>query len=65
MHRGATMQSELTPEENLALLREIEANRAFILLAYRSNPELLKMADPEIQRLFVELPQDAGAQRGE
>ena len=59
------MQSELTPEENLALLREIEANRAFILLAYRSNPELLKMADPEIQRLFVELPQDNGGQRGE
>ena len=43
---------ELTPEENLRLLQEIEANRAFILLAYQSDPELLKLADPEIRRLF-------------
>lgn len=43
---------ELTPEENLRLLQEIEANRAFILLAYQSNPELLKVADPQIRRLF-------------
>ena len=43
---------ELTPEENLRLLQEIEANRAFILLAYQSDPELLKRADPEIRRLF-------------
>ncbi len=43
---------ELTPEENLRLLEEIEANRAFILLAYQSNPEMLKVADPQIKRLF-------------
>jgi hypothetical protein len=43
---------ELTPEENLKLLREIEANRAFILLAYQSDPALLKVADPQIRRLF-------------
>ena len=43
---------ELTPEENLLLLQEIEANRAFILLAYQSDPALLKLADPEIRRLF-------------
>lgn len=43
---------ELTPEENLQLLRQIEANRAFILLAYQSDPALLKLADPEIRRLF-------------
>lgn len=43
---------ELTPEENLRLLEEIEANRAFILLPYQSNPELLKVADPQIRRLF-------------
>ncbi len=43
---------ELTPEENLRLLEEIDANRAFILLAYQSNPELLKVADPQIRRLF-------------
>jgi hypothetical protein len=43
---------ELTAEENLLLLQEIEANRAFILLAYQSDPALLKLADPEIRRLF-------------
>ena len=50
---------ELTPDENLRLLAEIEANRAFILLAYQSNPELLKVADPQIRRLF-ESPHGAG-----
>ncbi len=43
---------ELTAEENLLLLQEIEANRAFMLLAYQSDPALLKLADPEIRRLF-------------
>ncbi len=43
---------ELTPEENLQLLQEIEANREFILLAYQSDPDLLAKADPEIKRLF-------------
>jgi len=43
---------ELTAEENLLLLREIEANRAFILLAYQSDPALLKLAEPQIGRLF-------------
>lgn len=43
---------ELTAEENLLLLREIEANRAFVLLAYKSDPALLKLADPQIRRLF-------------
>lgn len=47
---------ELTPDENLRLLAEIEANRAFILLAYRSNPEMLKLADPQIRRLFEKVP---------
>ena len=47
---------ELTPEENLRLLEEIEANRAFILLVYQSNPELLMMADPQIRRLFENPP---------
>ena len=48
---------ELTPEENLLLLQEIEANRAFILLAYQSGPALLKVADPEIRRLFENIHQ--------
>lgn len=50
---------ELTPEENLLLLREIEANRAFILLAYQSDPTLLKLADPEIKRLFEDVDKAA------
>ena len=58
------MRDELTPEENLKLLREIEANREFILLAYQSDPELLKMADPEIRRLFVETPESTGITHG-
>jgi len=45
-------RAELTPEENLRLLQEIEANREFILLAYASNPDLLAKADPEIKRIF-------------
>ena len=49
---------ELTPEENLQLLQEIEANREFILLAYQSNPDLLAKADPEIKRIF-EVNEDA------
>ena len=54
--------SEPTPEQYLRLLEEIDANRAFILLAYQSNPELLKLADPEIRRHFeldqAEFPAD-------
>jgi hypothetical protein len=46
------VRAELTPEENLVLLREIEANRAFILLAYQSDAAMLKVADPQIRRLF-------------
>ena len=49
---GKMAALELTPQENLQLLREIEANRAFILLTYQSDPDLLKRADPEIRRLF-------------
>lgn len=50
---------ELTPEENLRLLQEIEANRAFILLAYQSDPALLKLADPQIKRLFDDVSEAA------
>lgn len=54
---------ELTPEENPQLLREIEANREFILLVYQSNPDLLAKADPEIRRLF-EINEDAQEPHG-
>ena len=49
--------AELTPEENLLLLRQIEENRAFILLAYQSDPAMLKVAEPQIRRLF-EIPDE-------
>lgn len=52
----------MTAEENYRLLQEIQANRDFLLLAYRQNPELLRHAEPGI-RLLCGLPeneQDAG-----
>ncbi len=49
---GKIEARELTPQGNLLLLQEIETNRAFILLAYQSDPALLELADPEIRRLF-------------
>ena len=42
----------LTAEQNYRLLQEIEANRAFILMAYRQNPKLLERAEPRIRQLF-------------
>lgn len=56
---------ELTPQENLRLLQEVEANRRFILLAYQSDPELLRRADPEIRRLFKADDQPTLAPAGE
>ena len=52
----------MTAEENYRLLQEIQANRDFLLLAYRQNPELLRHAEPGVRLLFG-LPgqeQDAG-----
>ncbi len=39
-------------ERNLRLILEIEANRAFLLMAYRQNPALLARAEPRIQALL-------------
>ncbi len=57
--RADMAKVELTPEENLRLLQEIEANRVFILLAYQSDPALLKLADPQIRRLFEDVAEAA------
>ncbi len=46
----------MTADENLRLIREIEANRAFLLAAYRQNPSLLVRAEPRIRELFQPLP---------
>jgi len=39
----------MNAERNLTLLREIEANRWFLLMAYRENPALLVRAEPRIR----------------
>lgn len=46
----------MTGEQNLRLLREIEANREFLLMVYRQNPALLAKAEPRIRQLFEPLP---------
>lgn len=45
----------MTGEENLRLIREIEANRDFLLSTYRQNPDLLARAEPRIRQLFEPL----------
>ena len=42
----------MTGEQNLCLIREIEANREFLLMAYRQNPALLARAEPRIKELL-------------
>ncbi len=42
----------MTAEENYRLLLEIQANRDFLLQAYRQNQELLRHAEPGIRLLF-------------
>lgn len=46
----------MTAEENLRLVREIEANRAFLLAAYQQNPTLMARAEPRIRELLEPLP---------
>ena len=50
----------MTAEQNYRLLLEIEANRNFILMAYRENPRLLALAEPRIRQLF-DVPDTAKA----
>ena len=46
----------MSGEQNLRLIREIEANRAFLLATYRQNPALLAQTEPRIRALFDPLP---------
>ena len=39
-------------ERNYRLLQQIDANRRFLLMAYRQNPKLLAQAEPRIRQLF-------------
>lgn len=42
----------MNAEQNYRLLEGIDANRRFLLQAYRDNPDLLARAEPEVRRLF-------------
>lgn len=46
-------------EQNLRLIREIEADRAFLLMAYRQNPALLARAEPRIRELLRDADESA------
>lgn len=48
----------MTGEQNLRLLHEIEANREFLLMAYRQNPALLARAEPRIKELLAPKPSE-------
>ncbi|HEX8962847.1 MAG TPA: hypothetical protein VF801_07570 [Rhodocyclaceae bacterium] len=39
----------MTAEENYRFLQEMDANRRFMLAAYRDNPSLLAKAEPRIR----------------
>jgi len=59
-HRSADETAQrsigMTGKENLRLIREIEANRAFLLATYGQNPSLLANTEPRIRELFEALP---------
>lgn len=42
----------MNAEQNYSLLQGIDANRRFLLQAYRDNPDLLARAEPEVRRLL-------------
>lgn len=54
----------MNADDNLRLIREIEANRAFLLAAYRQNPALLATAEPRIRALLEPLPAWEAARAG-
>lgn len=45
----------MTGEQNLGLIREIEANREFLLTVLSQNPALLARAEPRIRQLLEPL----------
>jgi hypothetical protein len=46
----------LTADENLRLIRRIEASREFLLTILSQNPVLLARAEPRIRELLKPLP---------
>ena len=43
-------------EQNYHLLKEIDANRQFLLLALQSNPALLEKMDERMRQIFAPVP---------
>lgn len=48
----------MTGEQNLALIRQIEDHRAFLLTILSQNPALLARAEPRVQELLKPMPAD-------
>lgn len=46
----------MNAEENLHLIRQIEANRDFLLTVLSQNPGLLARAEPRVRELLKPLP---------
>ncbi|KAF0165847.1 MAG: hypothetical protein FD157_1023 [Rhodocyclaceae bacterium] len=46
----------MTGEQNLGLVRQIEANREFLLTILSQNPALLARAEPRVRQLMEPLP---------
>ena len=55
----------MTAEQNYRLLEEIDANRRFLLLAYRSNPALQALAEESAALKWGENAPLAGVQNDE
>ena len=48
----------MTAEQNFLLIEAISANRQFLLMAYRDNPQLFGTADPQIRQLLEPIPDE-------
>jgi hypothetical protein len=55
----------MTGEQNLGLVRQIEANREFLLTILSQNPALLARAEPRVRQLLEPLPPGPSAKPGD
>ncbi|MBI5108508.1 MAG: hypothetical protein HZA62_07145 [Rhodocyclales bacterium] len=54
----------MSGEQNLALIRQIEQHRAFLLTILSQNPVLLARAEPRVRELLQALPSPLPAGEG-
>lgn len=52
-------------EQSLALIRQIEENREFLLTVLSQNPALLARAEPRVRQLLEPLPISEADGRGD